>query len=207
MALCGSDDMGRSFLPLVTYGFDGGVVSKGVDASMESVNASEQTAADWAAVYEEYAQRLTRLAVLAVGPGDAHDLVTDAVWRAVSSRGWAQARSPGAYLTACLVNLAHDRRRQADRRRRREFSATSRMRPAAHDTADVDRSLVVRAALDSLSAAQLAVVFLHYWEDLTLERVAEELGVRVGTVRSHLDRAKRRLRPLLPDFETEYKRR
>lgn len=185
----------------MTYVFDGGVVSEGVDASVESMNGSGQTAADWAVVYEEYAQRLTRLAVLTVGPADAHDLVTDAVWRAVSSRGWAQVSSPGAYLTASLVNLAHDRRRQADRRRRREFSAMSRMRPAADDTADVDRSLVVRAALGSLSAAQLAVVFLHYWEDLTLERVAQELGVRVGTARSHLDRAKRRLRPLLRDFE------
>ena len=191
----------------VTYGLDGGVVSGSVGTSMESMNSPEQTAADWALVYEECAQRMTRLAVLTVGHAEAHDLVTDAVWRAVSSRGWARARSPGAYLTACLVNLAHDRRRQADRRRRREFAAASRMRPAADDTADVDRSLVVWAALESLSAAQIAVVFLHYWEDLTLERVAEELGVRVGTARSHLDRAKRRLRPLLADFEAEYRPR
>jgi RNA polymerase sigma-70 factor (ECF subfamily) len=67
----------------------------------------------------------------------------------------------------------------------------------------VERVLVVRDALASLSAAQLAVVYLHYWEDLTLDSVAAQLGVGVGTVRSHLDRAKRRLKHVLPDHEGE----
>lgn len=157
-------------------------------------------------LYEQSAQRLTLLAVLMVGHADAHDLVTDAVWRAVSSRGWRSAHSPGAYLTTSLVNLAHDRRRQTDRRRRREASVANSGRTVGRDSSDVERSVVVRQALAALSPTQLAVVFLHYWEDLTLERVATGLGVGVGTARSHLDRAKRRLRPLLPDFETEYRR-
>ena len=183
-----------------------GVVCSGVSANVGPMKGSDEMTAEWAAVYEQHAVRLTRLAVLLVGHSEAHDVVTDAVWRAVTSRGWRQASSHGGYLTASLVNLAHDRRRQTDRRRRRELKVMSRSGSPGRDAGDVDRSVVVREALGSLSPAQLAVVFLHYWEDLTLEAAAAQLGVGVGTARSHLDRAKRRLRPLLPDFETEYRR-
>lgn len=166
------------------------------------MGAGSSEAAGWVDVYQASAGRLTRLAVLLVGHADAHDLVIDAVWRAVSSRGWAGARSPAAYLHASLVHLAHDRRRQVERRRRREL-AVHLGEIRAPGAVDVERAIVVRAALDALSPAQLAVVFLHYWEDLTLEQAATELGIGVGTARSHLDRAKRRLRTLLPDLETE----
>lgn len=178
----------------------------GVGANVVSMDDSGQLSAQWAAVYEQSSQRLTRLAVLLVGHAEAHDLVTDAVWRAVSSPHWPRVTSPSAYLTRSLVNLTHDRRRQADRRRRREISTAARAGSVGEVGVDVERSVVVRRALAALSPTQLAVVFLHYWDDLTLERAAAELGIGVGTARSHLDRAKRPLRPLLPDFETEYKR-
>ena len=57
--------------------------------------------------------------------------------------------------------------------------------------------MVVRAAMAELGSEQLVVVFLHYWDDMTLVEVADHLGLRLGTVRSHLHRAKQRLRPLL----------
>ena len=160
----------------------------------------------WESTYRAHAQRLTRLAVLLVGETDAHDLVADAVWKAVTSRSWPTATERGAYLTRSLVNLAHDRRRQTERRQRRERAVAARTAPSVSTTNDTDRSIMVREALDALSPSQLSVVFLHYWDDLTLEQVARELGLSVGTVRSHLDRAKRRLRPLFPDFESEYRR-
>lgn len=161
---------------------------------------------DWESTYRAHAQRLTRLAVLLVGEADAHDLVADAMWKAVTSRTWPTATERGAYLTRSLVNLAHDRRRQIERRQRRERAVATRAVPSTTTTNDTDRSIIVRDGLDSLSPSQLSVVFLHYWDDLTLEQVASELGLSVGTVRSHLDRAKRRLRPLFPDFESEYRR-
>jgi RNA polymerase sigma factor (sigma-70 family) len=154
---------------------------------------------DWATVYETHAARLNRLAVVLVGPSDCHDLVADAVMRAVGTSGWADVEFKGAYLARTMVHLAEDRRRQTDRRQRRELRVGVMGRNAADNPlVDLERALVVRAALSTLSTSQLAVVFLHYWEDLTLEQAASQLGLGVGTARTHLARAKRRLRTVLP---------
>jgi RNA polymerase sigma factor (sigma-70 family) len=158
----------------------------------------------WAAIYEENADRLIRLATLLVGHDNAHDLVADAVMRAVGSARWPEVESQGAYLTRVLVNLAHDRRSQTARRLQREnLSGRQHVAATAQGSeTEIVRGLVVQAALASLSAGQLAVVQLHYWEDMTLDQVAEHLGLRAGTVRRHLDRAKRRLRESLAEEET-----
>ena len=71
---------------------------------------------DWAAVYETHAIRLNRLAAVLVGPSDCHDLVVDAVMKAVSAPRWAEVEFKGQYLTRAVVHLAEDRRRQSDRR-------------------------------------------------------------------------------------------
>lgn len=154
---------------------------------------------DWAATYELHAVRLTRLAVVLVGSSDCHDLVVDTVMRAVKAPRWSDVEFKGAYLTRTMVHLAQDRRREVDRRRRRELRVGV-MRPNAADNSfgDLERAMVVRAAMLTLSSSQLAVVFLHYWEDLTIEQAASQLGLGVGTARTHLARAKRRLRSVLP---------
>ena len=76
----------------------------------------------------------------------------------------------------------------------------------AGPAADVERRLVVAAALGSLSGSQLAIVYLHYWEDMTLLQVADHLGVRIGTVSTQLDRAKKRLRVALASTSEEGER-
>ena len=154
---------------------------------------------EWTDVYRLHAPRLHRLAVTLIGAADAHDLVADAVLRAVTSRHWARVVVPGAYLTRTLVNLAHDRRRQRDRRHSREQRSVAREsdRPSTVAVEEID----VQRALSSLSSAQLSVVHLHYWEDLSLQDIARLLQMNVGTVRSHLERAKGRLRAVLRETE------
>lgn len=149
----------------------------------------------WADVYEQHSLRLVRLATLLAGPHDAHDLVTDAVMRAVSSEAWPTVTQPGAYLARTLMNLADDRRRSDLRRRSREQRVQGMAQAAP--LPDVEAMMVVRSALDVLTPPQMAVVYLHYWEDLTLQQAAEQLGMRVGTARTHFDRAKRMLRVAL----------
>lgn len=70
------------------------------------------------------------------------------------------------------------------------------------DTADeiaaaVDAQLQVRAMaklLEELPAGDRDVLLLHAWEGLTYEELASALEIPVGTVRSRLNRVRRRLR-------------
>ena len=47
------------------------------------------------------------------------------------------------------------------------------------------------------------MVVLVAWEELTYEEVAAALDIPVGTVRSRLNRARTRLRELLPEIGNE----
>jgi GGDEF domain-containing protein len=64
-----------------------------------------------------------------------------------------------------------------------------------------------RAAMKTLSVEQRAVLGLTYWQDLTPAEVAEELGIRVGTVKRHLARGRAQLRKILTPDELGFERR
>jgi RNA polymerase sigma-70 factor (ECF subfamily) len=53
------------------------------------------------------------------------------------------------------------------------------------------------AALRGLSPGDRDVLLLVAWEDLTYEETASALGIPVGTVRSRLNRARRKVREAL----------
>ena len=55
----------------------------------------------------------------------------------------------------------------------------------------------VLEAVGKLSPRQRAAIFLTYWEGLGVDEVAERLGVREGSIRRHLARARARLRGTL----------
>ena len=61
----------------------------------------------------------------------------------------------------------------------------------------------VLAALRILPSRDRDVLVLIAWEELSYEEVAVALGIPVGTVRSRLNRARRRLRELVPAIGNE----
>ena len=147
----------------------------------------------WADVYQRHAAELSRLAAFLVGRSDAHDLVADAVARAVTSPLWSSVRDPGAYLARSVINEANSFRRGNERRTARELRA-ARLDRGRSIEPEPEPDPDFRAALDQLSPQQRAIVFLMYWADFRVADVAEWLGVTEGTVRQQLDRAKQRLR-------------
>lgn len=158
--------------------------------------------ADWADVYRANSRRLVRLATVLVGPSHAGDLVAEAVAGAVMSPAWRGVRDPGAYLTRSVVNAAYGHHRSEGRRRsREELAARLQVVGDGGGTGDAAEGaterLDVLKALEGLTAQQRAVVHLHYWDDLTIPRTAEVLGLSEGTVRSHLARAKTKLQEVL----------
>ncbi len=124
---------------------------------------------------------------------EAEDAVQDALVRAWHRR--ATLRDPAgfaAWFDRILVNGCRDRLR---RRRRVRFVELEVARDAAiRDPFDLflDRDEATRA-LAILDRDQRIVVILHYWADLTLDAVAERTGWPVGTVKSRLHHALRRL--------------
>ena len=59
---------------------------------------------------------------------------------------------------------------------------------------DVEQSARLRGAVDALPTDQRQVVALRFFQDMPLERIAEETNVPLGTVKSRLHRGLARLR-------------
>lgn len=158
----------------------------------ELASAAPGMGADVEAIWRAHADAALRYATVLVGADDAHDVTTDAFVRISQSPGWASIDNPRAYLLRAVTNRARDLHRQRHRRSRRELA-----------TVDVDTSTIPESAVDlrrqiaALSLQQRAVVFLTYWEDMTIPAIAELLGLSAGTVHRNLTRARTHLRKAL----------
>lgn len=73
-------------------------------------------------------------------------------------------------------------------------------RVATGSTSDVVARVDLARAVRRLSPALRAVVYLHFYEDLTLARVSSELGIPESTAKTRLYEALRRLQRALPGY-------
>ena len=117
---------------------------------------------------------------------------------------------PGRDFAPWLATIA--RRAAIDALRRRQRRPTSALDeevesvvdPAAgFDAEQIELTWAVRAAVDALDDDQREVVRLHYLAGLTHPEIAEHLGIPVGTVKSRLARAGRRLANRLRPYARE----
>lgn len=140
-----------------------------------------------------------KMAVAAVGPPQAEDLMQE-----VLTRAWQkfdsydpQRGSAATWLQA----ITRDRVRQRARRTR----ATSQL-PAAFSSADESShafpvDIDLRRAVNLLKPKQRKTVFLHYYADFTISEIASILECAEGTVKSNLSDARRNLRTRLEQPE------
>lgn len=142
--------------------------------------------------YREYASELTRYATGLVGPFDAADVVSDACLRAFMSRRWPEVTNRRAYLYKTVLSVANDHHRSTLSRRLREMKSADR-----EATASPEIDFDVLAAVERLSLQQRSAVLLTYWADLSVDDVAETMGVSTGSVKRHLARARKRLKEWL----------
>lgn len=144
------------------------------------------------AFYRKHARDLSRLAAVMVGPADGHDVFTDAMLRVFRSPRWPELSSleKRAYAYRAVVNEARSWSRSMGRRRRRE--AIWCLQRDGVVSAELDPR--VWDAVADLSPRQRAVVYLTFWADLDGTSAAAVLGISEGSVRQHLDRARRKLR-------------
>ena len=154
-----------------------------------------------ATFYEEY-PRLWAVAYAMVGDAYvAEELTMEAFSSAFSSWGRVtRADNRSAYLRKIVLNLCRSRWRRRNIEQRVNGVVHRRAERDASTywvSRESDDRLDVWAAVVKLPARQRACVVLRYYADLTDEQVAESLGCSVGTVKSHLHRARRSLEALL----------
>ncbi len=159
--------------------------------------------ADWKQVLGDLASSratpLKRFAVLLCGdPGDAEDLVQDALVRAFSR----PLRSPSpaeaeAYVRVIITNRFIDLARRRASLRRAVVRLESDVPVAPDLAAGVALRADLRAALGALTARQRACVVLYYYEDLSVPQIARALGCSAGTVKRTLHDARSALHGLV----------
>lgn len=138
--------------------------------------------------------RSYRLAGLLLSDRDeAEDAVQDALVRAWGAR--SSLRDVAGFVPwfdRILVNVCRDRLRRRQRIRFVELQPA--LDGSARDpfAAFLERDALL-GAMESLGSDERVVVILHFWADLTLAEVANRTGWRLGTVKSRLHRALRRI--------------
>ncbi|MBE2316135.1 RNA polymerase sigma factor [Solirubrobacter sp. CPCC 204708] len=144
----------------------------------------------FAELYDRHAAELLRFCFRQCGnAADAQDLLSITFLEAWRRRGDLRPETARPWLYGIATNVAHNQRRLA----RRHAAALDRLKavrpPASHDQQ-------VRELLDDLRTLprrELDVVALCAWAGLSYEETALALEIPVGTVRSRLNRARRRL--------------
>lgn len=126
----------------------------------------------------------------------AEDAVQEAYIRALSR--WGSLRSmnrPDLWVAKVATRLAVS----SWRRRRREDQLTVEV---PTDVADSVNRIWLKWGLEALSPKQRLVLILHHIHGLPIEEVAAAAGSSPETVRTHLKRARLRLRTRLSDEES-----
>lgn len=140
----------------------------------------------WSALVHTYALR-------ALGEDqDAQDVTQQvfiAAWRSRHTFTPSATTFP-AWLLGIARNKIADRRaeRARDARRVEAAALTADPEHAGGDDAQLVDALVVRQLVAGLPDPRGAIVRLAFWHDLTHAQIADELGLPLGTVKSHVRR-------------------
>ncbi|WP_440710706.1 RNA polymerase sigma factor [Herbiconiux sp. YIM B11900] len=162
-----------------------------------------------AEAYSRWSALVHTLALRSLGdPRDAEDVtqkVFVSAWR--GRAGFDPARSPlGAWLVGIARHCIADTHEARSRLRRAEEAHVVRTPPAeVDDTAKLADSLVIVDELNRLEPVPRQVMKLAFYDDRTHVQIADDLGLPLGTVKSHIRRSLTRLRIRLEVNDDSYR--
>ena len=165
-------------------------------------NARDGAAYDYAQATKAGVHEAYRLAGYLLGDAtEAQDAVQDALIRAW--RNWSSLRDPDCFkpwFDRIVVNVCRDRMRRHRTLKMVELESAGEVESA--DTfAEMLEGDEVAGAVARLGPDHRIVIALRFWQDLTLDQVAETLEVPLGTVKSRLHYALQALRAELKAME------
>ena len=170
----------------------------------ELIAAAAGDPPQFATIYDRHAGVVFRFLVRRVGRDVADELLGDTFRIAFERRGSFDVARPNArpWLYGIATNLVAKHRRSEARR----LHATARLAVERACGAGDDRVTdaldaaqqwpSVVAGIAALPEAERDALLLFVWEELTYDEIAVALDIPVGTVRSRINRARRRLREL-----------
>jgi RNA polymerase sigma-70 factor, ECF subfamily len=170
---------------------------------LAQVNESTGRAEAFRRLAARHLEESYRLARAIVGPADAEDVTHDAFVTAWQK--WSSLRDPALFehwFHRILVNTCRNRLRHVQRLAVRDISAgmSVAVTDAIGQTLERDE---LSAAMTHLTPDERIVVALRFYRDLTVEQIANQLGIRQGTVKSRLHYALRRLEGFLDEAEPQ----
>jgi RNA polymerase sigma-70 factor (ECF subfamily) len=177
---------------------DGGLIRR-------SLTDAEQ----FAGVFDRHAVAVHRYLARRVGTSIADDLTAETFLVAFRLRSRYDVGQPDArpWLYGIATNLLR-REQRSEVRQYRAFARTGvdPVMPSGED--DLVAGLAARSmsrrlagALATLSERERSVLLLIAWEQFTYDEVARALDIPIGTVRSRLHNARKRIRAALPDLD------
>jgi RNA polymerase sigma-70 factor (ECF subfamily) len=159
-------------------------------------------------LYDEHASSLIGQVALVTGDvGAAQDAVQEA-WVKAWLR-WDKVSAydnPAAWVRRVAMNTAVSRWRRTRRLVLKASVGSDGVRPSieSHDDS-TDRLVDLQRAIATLPPISRRIVVLYYLVGLSVDEVAEEVGVPAGTVKSRLSRSRDRLATRLEhDEETHH---
>lgn len=163
-------------------------------------------------LFEQYGDAVHTHCFRRLGSRDAAEDATATVFLEVW-RHRSRVRLHDGSALPWLLGVATNVCRNASRASRRRLRLLGRLpapapapdhAPAVTDRVDAEARMGrVLAAIRELPERERDVLALVAWAGLTYEQTAAALGVSVGTVRSRLSRARRRLTPPSPGSDPE----
>ena len=168
---------------------------------------SEKDRQALAELYDRYGRRVFALAVRMLNDPVGSEEVTQDVFMSVWRRGASYTSKKGKFTT-WLFSIAHNRTIDELRKRKRDRSRENtdiddHLNIQSSDISPADAAvaqseyLQIRAAMEKLPVEQKHVVDLSYFKGLTQTEIAMKTGQPLGTVKTRMRLALRKLRTAL----------
>ena len=167
----------------------------------------EQDREALATLYDRYGRRVFALAVRMLKDPIGSEEVTQDVFMSVWRRGASYTSQKGKFTT-WLFSIAHNRTIDELRKRRRDRSRENddiddHLNIQSGDISPADTAIAqseyaqIRAAMDELPEEQKNVIELSYFKGLTQTEIASKTGQPLGTVKTRMRLALKKLRSAL----------
>lgn len=168
-------------------------------------DSSEEVQREARRLVDEYGDLTLRLAYTYLGSRqDSEDVSQDVLCKLLCRKEpFNGPEHERAWVIRCTSNACKDLLRSASRRRNVSLDQVAEVPDATAETDADDVPGEVTRAVMGLPPTYREVIYLHYYENMSLRQIAEAVGASEGAVAKRLSRARAELRERLEGTNDE----